>query len=115
MQRDAQLPVQQAVQQAGPPAVQPSVHREEEQPGTNTEAGSSCDDEHDNDQGFAQLDAALQRLHVCVRRNQSLLPHGDAVLTAEEYHEFEVECEVFEELSDAATVRMIQSNNKLTS
>jgi hypothetical protein len=39
------------------------------------------------------------------------LPHGDAVLTSEEYHELEGECEVFEELSDAATVRMIQSNN----
>jgi hypothetical protein len=78
MQPDAQLPVQQAAQQAGPPAVQPSVQREEEQPGTSTEAGSSCEDEHDDDQGFSQLDAALQRLHVCVRRNQSLLLHGDA-------------------------------------
>jgi hypothetical protein len=28
-----------------------------------------------------------------------------------EYHELEGECEVFEELSDAATVRIIQSNN----
>jgi hypothetical protein len=104
MQPYAQLPVQ----QAGPPAVQPSV--QEEQPGTSTETGSLCEDEHDNDQGFAELDAALQRLHVCVRRNQSLLPHGDAVLTAKEYHLLEGECEVFEELSDAATVRMIQSN-----
>jgi hypothetical protein len=109
-QPDAQLSVQQAAQQAGPPAVQPSVQREEEQPGTSTEVGSSCEDKHVNDQVFAQLHTALQRLHVCVRRNQSLLPHGDAVLTAEEYHELEGECEVFEELSDAATVRMIQSN-----
>jgi hypothetical protein len=111
MQPDAQLPVQQAAQQAGPPAVQPSVQREEEEPSTSTEAGSSCKDEHDNDQGFAQLDAALHRLHECMRRNQSLLPHGNAVMTANEYHELDGECEVFEELSGAATVRMIQSNN----
>jgi hypothetical protein len=45
-----------------------------------------------------------------VRRNQPLLPHGNAVLTAKEYQELKGECEVFEELSDAVTVCMIQSN-----
>jgi hypothetical protein len=84
--------------QAGPPEVHAYVQREEEQPGTSTEAGSSCADEYDNGQGFAQLNAALQRLHVCVRRNQSLLPHGDAVLTAKKYHELEGECEVLKSL-----------------
>jgi hypothetical protein len=104
MQPDALLPVQQAAQQAEPPAVQPSVQREEEQPGTSTEAGR-------RNATTIRVCTALQRLHVCVWLKQSLLPHGDAVLTAKEYHELEGEWEVVEDLSDAATVRMIQSNN----
>jgi hypothetical protein len=46
-------------------------------------------------------------------RNKALLPHGDAMMSAKEFHELDGErtCEVFEELDDDAFVHMIRSSN----
>jgi hypothetical protein len=79
-----------------------------------TEAGSPTDSADGQDDMLEQTchpDAVLQRLQVCVQRNKSLLPHGDAMMSAKEFYELDGECEVFEELDDDAIVHMIRSNN----
>jgi hypothetical protein len=75
------------------------------------EAGSPADSADGQDDALEQLDAALQRLQVCVQRNKSLLPDGDAMMSAKEFRELDGECEVFEELDDDAIVHMIRSKN----
>jgi hypothetical protein len=77
----------------------------------NTEAGSPADSADGQDDALEQLDAAPQRLQVCVQRNKLLLQHGDAMMSAKEFHELDGDCEVFEELDDDAIVLMIRSNN----
>jgi hypothetical protein len=76
-------------------------------------AGASADTTATEDaaDAFKQLDAALQGLQVCVRKHGALLPHNDAMLSANEFHELDGEREVFEELDDAAIVQMIQSDS----
>jgi hypothetical protein len=76
-----------------------------------TEAGSPGDSADGQDDALEQLDAALQRLQVGVQRNKSLLPHGDAMMSAKEFHELDGEGEVFEELDDDAIVHMIRFRN----
>jgi hypothetical protein len=76
-----------------------------------TEAGSPADSADGQDDALEQLDAAFQRFQVCVQRKKSLLPHGDAMMSAKKFHELDGECEVFEELDDYAIVHMIRCNN----
>jgi hypothetical protein len=76
-----------------------------------TKAGSPADSAGGQDDALEQLDAALQSLQVCAQRNKSLLPHGDAMMSAKEFQELDSECEVFEELDDDAIVHMIRFRN----
>jgi hypothetical protein len=59
-------------------------------------AGASADTTATEDAAdvFKQLDAALQGLKVCVRKHGALLPHNDAMLSANEFHELDGEREV---------------------
>jgi hypothetical protein len=51
-----------------------------------TEAGSPADSADGKDDSLEQLYAALPRLQVGVQWNKSLLPHGDAMMSAKEVH-----------------------------
>lgn len=117
-------PPQEAVQPAAQSAAQPAARSDAE-----TAAGSAEQDElamdadapadaeagtpkpDETEDAFEQLDAALQSLQACAQRHQSLLPHNDVMMPAQAFHELDGEREVFEELDDAAIVRMIQSDN----
>jgi hypothetical protein len=46
---------------------------------------------------------------VCVQKLGTLLPHNDVMISANGFHELIGECEVFEELNDAAILQMIIS------
>jgi hypothetical protein len=46
-----------------------------------------------------------------VQKHGTLLPHNDAIMSANEFHQLDGEREVFEELDDAAIVQMIRSDN----